>query len=77
MRGGSSGNFAETGLGGPTTMTKEQALSEIKTLRDKINNQGVDAATDASLPEADTWINSVCFHLDAAADAIEFPKKVA
>lgn len=55
-------------------MTKIQALAEIKTLRDKINNFGEDALTNPDLPESDSWFNQVCYHLDAASDVIEFPK---
>lgn len=48
-------------------MTKDQALAEIKTLRDKIN--------DVPDPTEGNWRNEVCFHLDAASDVIEFPKQ--
>ena len=43
---------------------KSEALAAIKTLRDVINDTPGDP-TD--------WANVVVFHLDAAADALEFP----
>lgn len=48
-------------------MTTEQKiiLQLIKALRAAVN----DTPTDPTL-----WANRVCFHLDAAADEIEFPK---
>lgn len=51
-------------------MTKEQAMREIKTLRDRINNEAEE--TDVA-----PWSNDVCYHLDLASDVIEFPKPKA
>lgn len=53
-------------------MTKEQAMSEIKALRNKIEDQGIDGMND---PKVDAfWVNQVVYFLDAASDVIEFPK---
>jgi hypothetical protein len=47
-------------------MSKQSALRLIKSLRDAVNDTAIE--TDLA------WINQVCFHLDAAADVLEFPK---
>ncbi len=47
-------------------MSKHSALRLIKALRDAIND-----ASDPTL-----WENAVLYHLDAAADEIEFPKGI-
>lgn len=47
-------------------MNKEQALTAIKSLRDRIN--------DVADPTKDSWRNDVLERLDQASDVIEFPK---
>jgi len=46
-------------------MSKDNALKLIKALRDAIND---------TISE-DLWENAVCYHLDQAADTLEFPKQ--
>lgn len=48
-------------------MHKNNVLKLIKTLRDVVNDEA-DPSADGDLQ----IINQVCFHLDAAADVIEF-----
>lgn len=52
-------------------MDKATALRRIKELRDAINDSSDTSAT------AKMWENAVCYHLDAAADVIEFPNSQA
>jgi len=49
-------------------MTKAEALKAIKTLRNQIND-----VPDPTNEDGGSWVNDVVFHLDAAADIIEFP----
>jgi hypothetical protein len=49
-------------------MTRQQALREIKQLRDRIND-----VPDPTDEDGGPWVNDVCHHLDAAANVIEFP----
>lgn len=49
-------------------MTKQEALTAIKSLRDKVNNEA-----DCSA-EAEGWEGEVCEALDKASDIIEFPR---
>src|SRR5262245_21772741 len=48
-----------------TSMSREEALASIKTLRDHINDT----------PDDDPWVNQVVHHLDQASDVIEFGMK--
>lgn len=49
-------------------MTKQEALAEIKELRDRINDEA-----DCT-HEGPGWGNPVCELLDAASDHLEFPR---
>lgn len=50
-------------------MTKQEALTQIKRLRDKINDEAYTTA------EAELWENGVCDALDRAADILEFGER--
>lgn len=51
-------------------MRSGNVLKLIKALRDVINDEA-----DASAKDTTPYVDRVLFHLDAAADVIEFPRK--
>lgn len=54
-------------------MTKEEALAEIKRIRDRINN---DFDHDDVLSTGVHWVGEVLGYLDSASDVLEFPRRL-